>query len=221
MNDQIKKRIKRTAILAVFGLAIGLGVGWYQIQMQNARVVNMGPTGEPSGSGMAIAGLNVGGSFSLVNDQGEAVTEEDYADHYKLVFFGFTFCPDICPTELQKITNVMNKLGDQAEMVQPLFITIDPMRDTPEVLDQYLDSFHPEIVGLTGTEPQVDIAIKNYKVFATKVESEELSDYTMDHSSFTYLMSPDNKLISIYRMDDDADFMAKDIRRYLPENPVL
>lgn len=213
-KEQMIKRLKRTAILSVIAIIIGAAVAWFQIQAeQNAAT---GQMGTQTKSAAPIAGASVGGPFTLVDQNGEKRTEQDYADQYKLIYFGFTYCPAICPTELQKMTQVLNTLEPElAEKIQPMLITIDPERDTPEVLKDYVSLFHPRLIGLTGTQPQIDFVKKQYRVFANKVEDEELSDYTMDHSTFVYLMTPDDKLLSIYRMKDTAEYMIEDIRARL------
>lgn len=205
----IKKRLIRTAILACIGLVIGGVIAYTQIQAEQGNA-------EQSKPAASMAGINLGGPFELVNDSGETVTEANYDGQYKLIYFGFTYCPAICPTELQKITQVLNALDDEtAAKIQPLFITVDPERDTVDVMHEYVSLFHPRLIGLTGSLDQVEAIKKSYRVFATKVESEDMSDYTVDHSSFIYLMSPDNKPLSIYRMKDDADYMEGDIRKIL------
>lgn len=199
-------------ILAFIALVIGAGTAWYQTKIQSARVTKQG---ESSGKIMPVAGLALGGPFSLTDHTGKAVTEKDYAGQYQIIYFGFTFCPAICPTELQKVSQVMKALEKNetalAEKVQPLFITIDPERDTVEVMRDYVSLFHPKLVGLTGTQPQIDFVTKAYRIFARKVDDPEQNDYTMDHSSYLYLMGPENNLLGIYRMDDDADFIYDDV----------
>lgn len=209
-KDEIKKRLKRTGILCLIALFVGAGVAWFQIQIE--RNTQNQPAGTTKSSAVPIAGSSIGGPFTLMDHHGEKKTEADYAEMHKLIYFGFTYCPAICPTELQKMTKVLNELPPElSEQIQPLLITIDPERDTPEVLKDYVSLFHPRLEGLTGTQPQIDFVKKQYRIFATKVEDPELSDYTMDHSTFIYLMTPDNKLLSIYRMRDDAEFMKNDI----------
>lgn len=144
--------------------------------------------------------------------------KKDFEGQYKLIYFGFTYCPAICPTELQKMATVVKKLNqDEAKKLQQLFISIDPERDTAAVLKDYVSLFHPDLVGLTGTVPQIQDIMQRYRIFATKVESESLSDYTIDHSTFIYLMGPENELLSIYRMRDGADYILQDIRSKLSE----
>jgi protein SCO1/2 len=216
MNEKIKKRLVRTAILSVVALAVGIGVGLIQKEMQSARTVSKGSVE----SDAPIAGLNIGGPFNLTDHTGTEVTEKTYDGDYKLIYFGFTYCPAICPTELQKISRVMSGLEksnpDAAEQIQPLFITIDPERDTVPVMQEYVRLFHPRLIGLTGTVPQIDFVKKRYRVFANKVEDGTQNDYTMDHSSFIYLMSPDDTLLGMYRTSDTADDIYTDIIKQLP-----
>ena len=210
MNEVVKKRLLRTMVLAALALVIGAGVGWVQIGMKNARTVTKGSSAEAP-----IAGLNIGGPFTLTDHEGTEVTEKTYDGQYKLIYFGFTYCPAICPTELQKMSRVMNALEDNypeaAQNIQPLFVTIDPERDTVPVMQEYVNLFHPRLIGLTGTVPQINIVKKNYRIYASKVETEDQNDYTMDHSSFIYLMGPDNTLLGMYRTSDTPDGMYQDI----------
>jgi len=213
MSNAVKNRIIRTLVLAVIALAIGVGVGWYQISIQDARVIKKGTDGHSAPT--PVAGLKLGGPFSLTDHTGQAVTEKTYDGQYKFIYFGFTYCPAICPTELQKVSRVMSALEknepDVAAKIAPLFITIDPERDTVPVMKDYVSLFHPRLVGLTGTQPQIDFVSKAYRIFARKVEDPAQNDYTMDHSSYLYLMTPENSLAAIYRMDDSADYVYEDI----------
>jgi protein SCO1/2 len=210
MKNETKNRLKRTAMLSLIALVVGGVIGLVQINAQKARVSDQGSrTIEP------VAGVQVGGPFALVDHNEQAVTQEDFADQAKLIYFGFTYCPAICPTELQKMTRVLDRLGTRAESIQPIFVTIDPERDTPEVMKEYLQSFYPEFVGLTGSRAQIDAVKKNYRVFAKRVDDPALSDYTMDHSSYIYLMSADDELLSMYRTQDDVEYMLADIKARL------
>jgi len=217
MKPEIKKRLLRTLIFSIVALIVGVGAGWMQVQMESARTLTR--DGKPSKTAMPMAGLNIGGAFSLTDHNGQAVTEKTYDGQYKLIYFGFTYCPAICPTELQKISRVMNALEKNhpaaAKTVQPLFITIDPERDTVDVMKEYVSLFHKNMIGLTGSVPQIDFVKKAYRIFATKVEDENMSDYTVDHSSFIYLMGSDNTLISMYRVSDTPDEMYEDLLKQL------
>ncbi|MCB9982807.1 MAG: SCO family protein [Rhodospirillales bacterium] len=213
MKPEIKQRLMRTAIFCAIALVIGMGVGWVQISMQQARV--MKPGEKAAGGAAPMAGLSIGGPFTLSDHDGKSVTEKDYAGKYKLIYFGFTYCPAICPTELQKMSRVIAALEknhpEALEKLQPLFVSVDPERDTVDVMREYVRLFNPRIVGLTGTVPQIDFIKTRYRVFASKVEDETNQDYTVDHSSFTYLMGPNDELLAMYRMKDSADDMYKDI----------
>jgi len=195
MKQNIKNRIIRTLILAIIALIIGAGTAFYQVKFQKAHVRG----GESVKGAMPVAGLEIGGPFTLTNHLGETVTQDTYADHYKLIYFGFTYCPAICPTELQKVSRVTTALEKNnpeiAAKFQPLFITIDPERDTVQVMKDYVSLFHPKLIGLTGTQPQIDFISKAYRIFARKVDDPAQNDYTMDHSSYLYLMSPEGSLL--------------------------
>lgn len=156
---------------------------------------------------------DLGGAFTLVDQDGKTVTQDDYTDQYKLIFFGFTYCPAICPTELLKVTALMNHLGDDmADKITPIFITVDPERDTPEQIKTYLESFHPRMVGLTGSQEQIDAVKKEYKVYASKVENEMMDEYMMDHSAFLYFMAPNDSFVSMYPSTDTAAQISEDIQ---------
>lgn len=205
MNEQIKKRILRTAILALIGLGLGGMIALYEIKNEAAAVVKPG----------GVAGAKIGGAFTLTDHNGNAVTEKLFEGKYKLIYFGFTFCPAICPTELQKITKTLKTLGPEGENILPVFITVDPERDTVEVMKNYVSLFHPRLIGLTGTPEQIEQAKKAYKIYAAKAQDPDNNDYTMDHSSFIYFIEPEGDLLGIYRTEDTADMMAADIQKYL------
>lgn len=213
MNEHLKKRLMRTMMLAGIALLIGIGIGFYQVSQDVAQVKNI--SAKVTNTPMDVAGVQIGGAFTLTDHNGNTVTDKAYSGQYKLIYFGFTYCPAICPTELQKISQVLRDLGEQAEQIQPLFITVDPERDTPEVMREYVKLFHPKIIGLSGEPEQIAPVLKNYKIYANKVEDEDMSDYTMDHSSLIYLMDEDNNLKSVYRIEDDAAFILKDIKSHL------
>jgi len=192
-----------TAIVAalVFALA-ALGLAAYVVIQDRERVVAGGGDG-------SVVGAPIGGPFELVDHTGRPVTEADYAGKFLLVFFGYTYCPDICPTTLNTVALTMQTLGDDAAMVQPLFVTIDPERDTPQVLADYVALFDANIVGLTGTQEQIATIAKAYRVHYRKAEIEgDPDNYLMDHSTIVYLMAPDGSFISIFRHDDPPDDIA-------------
>lgn len=138
----------------------------------------------------------VGGPFALKGADGRTVTDKDFLGRYMLVFFGFTNCPDICPSGLQVMSAALDKLGAKADAVTPVFITLDAERDTPEKLAQYAKSFHPRLVALTGTPAELAAVAKAYRVYSQKVANEaDPANYTIDHSSIFYLMGKDGTLL--------------------------
>ena len=215
MNEKFKKRLVRTAILSIVALTVGIGVGLVQKEMQSARTVNKGSTE----TNAPIAGLNIGGPYNLSDHNGQEVTEKSFEGQYTFIYFGFTYCPAICPTELQKMSRVLNALEknhpEAAKDIQPLFITIDPERDTVEVMKEYVSLFHPRFIGLTGTVPQIDFVKKAYRIYAAKVEDDQQNDYTMDHSSFIYLMGPGNQLLGMYKTSDTPDEIYQDVLKQM------
>lgn len=159
--------------------------------------------------------VSIGGPFSLTNHKGETVTDATFRDRYMLVFFGYGYCPDVCPTELANMAAAMDYLGPAADKVQPIFISVDPARDTPEYLAQYVSHFHPKLVGLTGTESEIQKVAKAYRVFYAKVPSEKPDDYLVNHSSFVYLMGPDGAYVAMFRHQTDPKEMANAIAEFV------
>lgn len=151
----------------------------------------------------------VGGPFTLTDQDGRKVTEKDFLGKYMLVFFGYTYCPDICPTELQVISAALDSLGPKADAIQPVFITVDPQRDTPEVMKQYVGNFHPRLMGLTGTPDEIASVAKTYRVFFSRVENSAPDTYLMDHSTITYLMDPQGKFLKHFSYSTDSAALAK------------
>ena len=138
----------------------------------------------------------IGGDFQLTDHLGQLATNDSYANRYRIVYFGFTFCPDICPTELQSISAALDMMGEQATKFQPLFITIDPDRDDVAAMATYLEHFHPSFIGLTGTPAAIEQTAHVYKLYFAKASSvEDPNDYTMDHSSFIYIMDCEGRYI--------------------------
>jgi protein SCO1/2 len=153
--------------------------------------------------------LALGGPFQLENGAGKTVSDRDYRGKYMLVYFGYTFCPDVCPTTLNAVADAMDRLGTRADQVQPLFITVDPKRDTPSVMKQYTAAFSPRIVGLTGTPDEIASVAKEYRVYyAEHRTGPDPNDYSMDHSSILYLMGPDGHFIAPIRADESGEQMA-------------
>jgi cytochrome oxidase Cu insertion factor (SCO1/SenC/PrrC family) len=155
----------------------------------------------------------VGGPFELVDHTGRTRTERDFRGQLMLVYFGFTSCPDICPTDLQAIGQAMDKLGHDAERVQPLFVSVDPERDTPRHLADYVPHFHPRLLGLTGSADAIRKAADAYKVYYARVNlGSAADDYTVDHTAFIYLMDRDGQYLGFFPPGTSADRMVEIIR---------
>lgn len=173
------------------------------------------PPGEAAGTGTPA----IGGAFALTDQNGNAVTDANFRGKLMLVFFGFTHCPDICPAALGTLTDVMNKLQANATKVTPIFITVDPERDTPARMKEYIAPFHPTIVGLSGDKQATEQVEQAYKVYAAKraAEGEPAGEgYMMDHSGFIYLMGTDGQYLAHFTPEDDADEITAAVQRNLP-----
>jgi cytochrome oxidase Cu insertion factor (SCO1/SenC/PrrC family) len=160
----------------------------------------------------------VGGPFELIDHTGQARTERDFRGKLMLVYFGFTYCSDICPTDLQAIGLALDKLGAGADNLQPLFVTVDPERDTREHLAEYVKLFHPRLIGLTGAADAIRRAADAYKVYYAKVPlGKDAGDYTVDHTAFIYLMDRDGNYLGFFPPGTSADRMVEIIRPRLAE----
>ncbi|AOL24574.1 protein SCO1/2 [Erythrobacter litoralis] len=169
-----------------------------------------------------LAGSSIGGPFELVNSAGETVRWDDFAGKYRVVYFGFAYCPDICPTDMQRIAQGMKTLEESdpelAARVQPIFITVDPARDTPEVVGEFTSAFSDDIIGLTGTQAQVDKAVEEFAVYAARGEETPDGGYLMEHSRITYLFGPEGEPIAPLPTDqpgrEGAQAFAAEIRKW-------
>lgn len=198
----MKARFIRIAAASVLAIAVSAGIAWWQVR--NAE------TTMESGVKTAVP---IGGPFTLTDNHGRTVTDADFRGKYMLIYFGYTYCPDVCPTELGVMTQVVDQLGPKAERIQPVFITVDPDRDTVAHINDYVGLFHPRLVGLTGTEEQVREAARAYRVYYAKAPMKDgkPEDYLMDHSSFIYLMGPDGKFVGVYPGGTAADKIVQDL----------
>lgn len=164
-----------------------------------------GPAGAPA-ERPPLEGARIGGAFTLVDQNGRTVRDTDFAGKYRLVYFGYSFCPDICPVDLQKLMRGLARFekADPARgaRVQPLFISIDPARDTPKALKPFVARYHPRLLGLTGTADQVAAAAKAYVITYNKVEGSAPDRYLMAHTQLAFLMDPDGKPLSLVPLDD-------------------
>lgn len=195
------KRILRILALAVPAIAIAAAVAFW-----------LGPPGSRGVVGQGFG--SVGGPIALVDQAGKPVTEKDFAGKDALVFFGFTNCPDVCPTELSTMAAALDTLGPKAEGVVPVFVTVDPERDTPEVVGLYAQAFHPRMVGLTGSAEQIAQAAKAFRVYYKKAPQKD-GAYSMDHSAFVYMMGPDWQVLDILPPQMSPQDMAQRISKQL------
>ena len=170
---------------------------------------------ENAAVGGMVVNVDIGGPFELTDHTGAQFTRDDLAGDYALIYFGYTFCPDVCPTELGLMAEAIDLLEGDGERVRPVMITIDPERDTPDVLSEYVPLFHERLVGLTGTEQEVrDVATK-YRVFYRRFEDPSYTYYLMDHTSFVYLLSPTGEIASMFRYQTPPEEMAATIRQHM------
>lgn len=168
-----------------------------------------------SGDGLIAAPADLGGPFALTDHTGREVTQKAFAGTLTLVYFGYSFCPDVCPTALQKVALALNDLGPRAEQVSAAFISVDPERDTPAHLADYVGLFHERIVGLSGPKNRIDAVTKRFRVYYALRRDIDPEDYPVDHSSYTYLMDRDWKLIAIFRHDATPENIADALRQVL------
>jgi cytochrome oxidase Cu insertion factor (SCO1/SenC/PrrC family) len=158
----------------------------------------------------------IGGPFTLTDHNGRRVTDQNFRGKFMLVFFGFSYCPDACPTGLQVIAGALDELGPQAEHITPVLITIDPERDTPAQLAAYVKSFHPRLIGLTGSQAEIDGVVKEYRVYVKKVpDPKSTAGYTFDHSAVIYLMGPDGRYRSHFTPQTNIQVLAYQLGRML------
>ena len=169
------------------------------------------------GNAASIPPALFGGPFALSDHDGRAVTDKDFAGRYMLVYFGYTYCPDVCPTDLTTMAAALDALGPLTDKLHPVFITVDPGRDTAAVLRDYTRAFHPTLLGLTGSQAQVASAAKAYRVHRRifRLEGAGKDDYLVDHSSLAYLMGPDGGFVTMFPHGTTPERMAEILRKYL------
>lgn len=200
---------KMRIIISVLTLVLAAGGFWYIIQS--------GGFGPLTGTARQAIKIEIGGPFELVNHWGENVTNEDYNGTNSLIFFGYTYCPDVCPTTLTNISTALDILGDDASDMNVLFITVDPERDKPEFLKEYLEHFHPAITGLTGNPNQIKKVAKAFGVYYAKSQqnSDDPDDYFMDHTGLIYMMGSDGEYKAHFSHSIDPEELARRIKAKL------
>ena len=204
----MSKGLLRFALIAIVACAgalfLGERLGWFD---RSSGTV----TKTVTSSGVA----RIGGTFSLVDQFGKRRTDKDFRGKHMLVFFGYTHCPDFCPTSLHATTEALKLLGADAEKLRYVFITVDPERDTANALKGYAENFHKGLVALTGSEAEVAAAAKAYRVYYAKGKVDTDGDYLMDHSTFTYLMAPDGRFVTYFRHGISPEKLAEGLRKHL------
>ncbi len=196
----MQNRLSPSKIIGIATLLLALALGSFAL---------LSGRSSPTGSGIAL----VGGPFTMVNQRGETVTEKTFLGKPLLVFFGFTTCPDICPTELQVMMAALENLGADGKDIQPLLVTVDPARDTPEVMAGYVSNFGENLTGLTGSDEQVATITQAYRVhYEKQKDPKNPENYTMDHSAIIYLMGPDGLFLKHFSYTTDAKALATGIK---------
>lgn len=195
---------KTFAIAAAALVAVGLGAGAY-VTMSGASSYS------ECGGGLATGGATIGGPFTLVNQDGETVTDAEVITRPTLVYFGYTYCPDVCPVDVAVMAQAASILEESGAPVNTAFISIDPTRDTPEVVGDFTELMHPDMIGLTGSEEQVAAAAKAYKVYYQKAGDDDPEYYLMDHSAFIYLMAPKEGFLQVYRRGETPEGIAENV----------
>lgn len=203
---------RRQILIFCLGILACVAVAWALVSL----VSQHRPTRVAKGGAVLITpAAQIGGPFTLTDQTGKRVTDKDFRGRYLLIYFGYTFCPDVCPTELQMIARGMEILGDKGKNVVPVFITVDPDRDTVAVMKDYVAAFSPRMVGLTGSAAETAAVAKAYKVYARKATGtkEGAKDYLVDHSSLLYLVGPDGKVVALFRPGTTSEVLARELAR--------
>lgn len=173
----------------------------------------------PSPDGVDLRGATIGGPFELVDKTGKTVRWSDFAGKYRIVYFGFTYCPDICPTDVQRMSQGLRIFAQSnpaaAERIQPIFISVDPERDTPAKVGEFAAAFSPDLIGLTGTPEQVEAAKTAFKVYASKGEVQPGGGYMVNHQNLTFLFDPDGKPLGTLPTDKGAEAVAAELERWV------
>jgi protein SCO1/2 len=164
-------------------------------------------------AGLDLGQSLIGGPFELVDQDGKPVRDTDLRGRFLLLYFGFIFCPDACPTALVAMADAIERLGDAADRVTPVFITVDPERDTPAALKDYIGNFHPRLIGLTGSPEAIARAAKAYRVFYRRADNSGTTEYLMEHSSIVFLIGPDGRYLTHFTHASDPETMAREIRK--------
>ncbi|MGX0875723.1 protein SCO1/2 [Roseovarius sp. MBR-154] len=200
------------AIAAAVIVVLGLGATYYVI---SAGAGDDDQFAQCRASNVAGGAAQIGGQFELVSETGETVTDKDVIDQPTLIYFGYTFCPDVCPMDAARNAEAVDILEERGDMVKPVFISIDPKRDTPEVVAEFTDYLHPRMLGLTGSEAQVNEASKAYRTFFQARDEGDDEFYLVDHSTMSYLTLPEHGFVEFFRRDVTAEQMADRVQCFI------
>ncbi len=207
----MSSRFRLVGVGLAVGVVLALAVGARLLVWQSDDAHSLPP---PVSS--LTEGAAVGGPFTLASGAGNIVRDTDFQGKWKLVVFGYMACPDVCPTSLTTIGGALDRLSsEQREKIAPLFITVDPERDTPDAVKAYVSNFHPALIGLSGTPEQIASVIKAYRVYAAKVPGSDSQTYAMDHSALFYLMAPDGHYVTHFSYGTPSETMAAELRKRL------
>ncbi|GAW35722.1 SCO1/SenC protein [Roseovarius sp. A-2] len=200
------------AIVAAVVVVLGLGATYYVVTAGSGDADQFA---QCRASNVAGGSAQIGGPFELVSETGETVTDKDVIDRPTLIYFGYTFCPDVCPMDAARNAEAVDLLEERGDMVKPVFISIDPRRDTPEVMAEYTEYLHPRMLGLTGSEAQVREASKAYRTFFQSRDEGDDEFYLVDHSTMTYLSLPEHGFVEFFRRDVTAEQMADRVQCFI------
>jgi protein SCO1/2 len=200
----------KAIVVIVLGVLVGAGSALMLVPGASQRLA-LTPGSTVSGKAL------IGGPFTLTDTSGKQVTDKDFRGRYMLIFFGYTHCPDICPAGLQLISAVLDNLKGKADQLAPIFVSVDPARDTPEKLGAYVKNFNPRFIGLTGTDKEIAAVAKAYKVFYNKVPSKDgdAADYSMDHTGIIYVMDPQGNFVTHFTPATSVDEMTAKLDKIL------
>ncbi len=208
----MKRKPSTIIIVTICALIAAIGIAALTLWVQNIDESH-------DDISIVLPKVKIGGAYSLIDNNGKQVTNLDFNGKYQLVYFGYTYCPDVCPTALSAIAEAMAELADKdpelEAKITPIFITIDPGRDDVATMDEYVDNFHPRMVGLTGSLQKTTAAAKAYRVFFALGEPDEDGDYPVDHSSFVYFMGPDGIYRTMFRHGANPLKIAKTIKEII------
>ncbi|XP_028760925.1 protein SCO1 homolog 1, mitochondrial [Neltuma alba] len=199
-------------------VATGAGLIYYYDREKKRHIEEINNASKAVKEGPSAGKAAIGGPFNLINHDGKRVTEKDFLGNWTLIYFGFTHCPDICPDELQKLAAAVDKIKKKSGIeIVPVFISVDPERDTVEQVREYVKEFHPKLIGLTGSSDEIKNVARAYRVYYMKT-TEEDSDYLVDHSIVMYLMGPDMQFVKFFGKNNDVDSLTdgiiKEVKKY-------